>query len=53
MDKNVGAKKDDEVCVEEQVVDPTFLDDLPIFDEYNDYFLKLPNLSTSSESDSF
>ena len=53
LDKNVGAQKDDEVCVEEQVVDPTFFDGLPIFDVYNDYFLELPNLFVSSEGDSF
>ena len=32
LDKNVGIVKDNEVCVEEQVVDSTFLGDLPIFD---------------------
>ena len=53
LDENADVEKDDEVYVKEQVFDPTFLDDIPIFDDYNDDFLELLDLSTSSESDSF
>ena len=53
MDKNADVEKDDEVFVEEQVVVPTFLANLPIFDEYNIDFIELPNLYALLESDSF
>ena len=41
------------MCVEDQVVVPTFFADLPKFDEYNDDFLEVPNLSALSESGFF
>ena len=53
LDENADAKKDDEVYVEEKVVVPILLADLPIFDEYNDDFIELPNFYASSKSVSF